>query len=91
MVNTAADAEAVVQYSRFPPVGIRGQGGPFAHFEQGQANPAAYVANPSVQVMVQIETKEAVGNVEAICAVKGVGEFFLAVHQVALGSLLTLL
>jgi hypothetical protein len=75
MINTASDARAVVQYSRFPPVGIRGQGGPFAHFEQGQANPAAYVGAASVQVMVQIETKEAVRNVDEICAVEGVGEW----------------
>lgn len=82
MVNTAAEARAIVQYSRFPPVGIRGQGGPFAHFEHGLGSAPEYVfkANDTVNIMVQIETKEAVSNLEEICAVDGVGEFYFPSH-----------
>ena len=76
MVNTAADAQAVVSFAKFPPLGIRGQGSPFACFSFGFATPADYVVNANAQVltMVQIETPEAVGNVDAICQVDGVGE-----------------
>lgn len=76
MINTADEARAVVAKTKFPPVGIRGQGSPFACFGHGLATPAEYVAraNDTVLTMLQIETVAGVDNVEEICKVDGVGE-----------------
>ena len=76
MINTAAEARSVVSFAKFPPVGVRGQGSPFACLEQGLATPSEYVAkaNESLITMVQIETVAAVNNIEEICQVDGVGK-----------------
>lgn len=77
MVNTAADAKSIVSMSKFPPVGIRGQGSAFACFEHGLATPAEYVreANQNTLVMLQIESLEGLKNVDEICQVEGVGNY----------------
>lgn len=61
--------------SRFPPGGRRGFGSPFCH-GLWSVSAAEYLksANENVVVMVQIETKEGVQNVDAIAAVDGIGE-----------------
>lgn len=76
MVSTAEDAKAVVNQSKFPPLGARGQGSPFACFSHGFATPAEYVAhaNEQILVMVQIETASAIENIDEICRVEGLGE-----------------
>jgi 4-hydroxy-2-oxoheptanedioate aldolase len=60
--------------SRFPPVGRRGLGSPFAPANWG-INASEYVtsANENILVMVQIETKEGVDNVKAIAETAGIG------------------
>ena len=77
-VNTPFEAAAAVAASRFPPHGTRGVSkfNRAAGFGQGFEN---YYANAHhrVTVMVQIETPEAVDNVEAIAAVEGVDVLFL--------------
>jgi 4-hydroxy-2-oxoheptanedioate aldolase len=74
-VNTAADAQSVVASAKFPPHGFRGQGSPFPGIAHG-VDIATYVrtANESVVICLQIESKQGVENVEAICAVPGVGK-----------------
>lgn len=76
MISTADEARAVVSLAKFPPVGIRGQGSPFACFEHGLSTPSEYVVrgNDSLLTMVQIETAAGVENVEDICQVHGVGK-----------------
>ena len=76
MINTAAQAREAVSFAKFPPVGARGQGGPFACFEFGLSTPAEYVAvaNEQTVVMIQIETVEGLSNVDEICQVDGFGE-----------------
>lgn len=83
MINTAAEARSVVSFAKFPPVGVRGQGSPFACFEHGLATPAEYVAkaNDSLITMVQIESVEGLRNVEEICQVEGVGKLPVAILQ----------
>lgn len=75
-INTAAEARSVVSLAKFPPVGVRGQGSPFACLEHGLATPSEYVAkaNDNLLTMVQIETAAGVENVDDICQVEGVGE-----------------
>jgi 4-hydroxy-2-oxoheptanedioate aldolase len=55
-------------------VGRRGIGGPFAPANWGvSASDYITLANKSVVVMVQIETKEGVDNVKAIAETAGIG------------------
>eukprot|EP00026_Physarum_polycephalum_P012508 Phypoly_transcript_12828.p1 GENE.Phypoly_transcript_12828~~Phypoly_transcript_12828.p1 ORF type:complete len:272 (+),score=44.48 Phypoly_transcript_12828:123-818(+) len=78
MVNTAEDAQKVIQFARFPPLGIRGVGGLLPHLGFG-ATRADYVdnANREVLVAVQIETKQAVENVDAILGTPGIDVAFV--------------
>ncbi|MCJ1301863.1 hypothetical protein MMC08_004664 [Hypocenomyce scalaris] len=89
MINTAAEARSVVSFAKFPPVGVRGQGSPFACLEQGLATPSEYVAkaNESLITMVQIETVAAVNNIEEICQVDGVDLVFIGPNDLALSLL----
>jgi 4-hydroxy-2-oxoheptanedioate aldolase len=77
-VNTAAEAAAAVAASRFPPHGLRGVSkfNRAAGFGQDFENYYA-TAHQRVTLMAQIETPEAVHNVEAIAAVDGVDVLFL--------------
>jgi len=74
-VSTAEKAREIVTDSRFPPGGRRGFGSPFTHGHWG-ISAAEYIksANDHVTIMIQIETKEGVQNVDAIAAVDGIGE-----------------
>ncbi len=80
MINNATQAMEAVSFAKFPPVGVRGQGGPFACYEFGYATPAEYVAvaNDLVLVMVQIESVQGLQNVDEICKVDGVGGSLIA-------------
>lgn len=74
-INTAAEAEAIVASTKFPPQGLRGQGSAFPGLAHGIDIPT-YMrqANETLLTCLQIESKEGVENVDAICAVPGVGE-----------------
>ncbi|KAF2165445.1 hypothetical protein M409DRAFT_24294 [Zasmidium cellare ATCC 36951] len=89
MVSTAEDARLVVRQSKFPPVGTRGQGSPFACFSYGFATPAEYVAhaNEQILVMAQIETSEAVDNVYEICQVDGLDLLLIGPNDLSLAIL----
>jgi 4-hydroxy-2-oxoheptanedioate aldolase len=78
LVSTAEDAENVVRFSRYPPDGIRGMGGLLA--AQGFAMTRAEYsqrANREVLVSIQIETKQAIDNIDEICSVKGLDAVFI--------------
>lgn len=79
MVNTAEDAAQVVRFARYPPLGERGGGGLTPHLGFGVTNHAAYIpqANAEILVAVQIETAEAVENIDSIVAVAGVDMIFI--------------
>ncbi|WP_137176306.1 HpcH/HpaI aldolase/citrate lyase family protein [Roseomonas sp. AR75] len=73
-VDTAEEAQAVVQAYRFPPVGSRSWGGPPFAYGLGAVNPAAAQAelNAEILVVCMVETPESVANADAIAAVPGV-------------------
>jgi len=79
MVNTAQQAEKVVQFSRYPPLGERGAGGLTPHIGFGLTNHAEYVpqANDEIMVSIQIETAESVENIEEIVQVEGLDMVFI--------------
>lgn len=78
MVDTAAEAEAVVAACLYPPEGRRGLGG-YLMRASGYGTVADYpgTANAQVFLIVQIETRRALSNIEAIAAVPGVDALFI--------------
>lgn len=70
MVNTAEDARALVQASRYAPLGGRSFGPTRANMVHG----AAYVktANDTILVLAMIETAQALENLDTILAVPGI-------------------
>lgn len=78
MIDTAAEAEAVVRACRFPPDGIRGNGGAITRAGGYGAWPDyPSVANERISVIVQAETHTALDNLAAITAVDGVDCVFI--------------
>ena len=76
-MSTRAQATSVVAAARFPPQGVRGFGSPFTQQAWGADLSAAdYLAraNDAVLVLVQIETRGGVENLDDILAVDGLGE-----------------
>ena len=76
-VSTAAQAEAAVKASRYPPLGERGVG-PGRAAGYGYRIPEYLAgANDRTVVAVQVETSEGLANIEAIAAVNGVDVIFV--------------
>ncbi len=73
MVRTAQDARDAVACLRYPPNGTRGFG-PFLAQSRWQTNLADYrdKMEPQMVCMLLIETREAVENIDEICAVEGI-------------------
>jgi 4-hydroxy-2-oxoheptanedioate aldolase len=76
MVDTPAQAQAIVRAMRYPPLGIRGMGGARAS-RWGRYPTYAKEANAQVCLLVQAETREALANLDAIAAVDGVDGIFI--------------
>lgn len=83
-VNNAEEAQQVVQSSKFPPQGVRGQGSAFPAIAHGLTIPEYMLsANQTILTMVQIETRAGVENVDAIAAVPGVDLLFIGPNDLA--------
>ncbi len=76
MVDTAAQAAAIVRAMRYPPHGIRGMGGARASRWGRYAN-YPNEANEQVCLLLQAETREALDNLDAIAATDGVDGVFI--------------
>jgi len=74
MVNTYEEALNIVQSSKYPPNGVRGAGFGFAHDNYKNESPLSYInkANSNLINIIQIESKQALENVEEIAAIDGV-------------------
>lgn len=79
MVNTRQEAERAVDWSKYPPVGSRSIGGAFGPYGFGITNWPDYAskANDEIMVIVQIESKQALQNVEQILTVPGIDVAFI--------------
>jgi 2-keto-3-deoxy-L-rhamnonate aldolase RhmA len=89
MVNSAAEASRVVQASRYPPEGRRSVGLSRAHsFGPGFSS---YVenANRDLLIMIQIEHKDGVGNIDEILKVKGIDSIFIGPYDLSASMGLT--
>ncbi len=71
-IESAAEAQAVVQASRFPPAGARGVGPGRASFYGMDMQKMRKEANQKILLVVMIETRKGLDNLESIAAVKGV-------------------
>lgn len=72
-VETREQAELAVRWAKFPPTGVRGAGSP-AHLSYAPVPWAEgiEIANRESLIVLQIESKKAVDNIEAIVSVPGV-------------------
>jgi 4-hydroxy-2-oxoheptanedioate aldolase len=77
--RSAEEARQIVRCSRFAPLGMRGIDGVEAAADYGLAPTAEYMdhANRETFVVVQIEDREAVDDVESIAAVEGIDILFV--------------
>lgn len=76
MVDTAAQAAALVQAMRYPPDGVRGMAGARAS-RWGRYPNYAKEANEQVCLLVQVETRAGLDNLDAIAATPGVDGVFI--------------
>ncbi|HEU5226947.1 MAG TPA: aldolase/citrate lyase family protein [Ktedonobacteraceae bacterium] len=79
MINTRADAEQAVSWAKYPPLGIRSIGGVFGPYGFGVSDSRSYAqqANDQIIVGVQIESAQALENLDAIFTVPGIDVAFV--------------
>ncbi|MCJ1359821.1 MAG: hypothetical protein MMC33_009824 [Icmadophila ericetorum] len=79
LLYTADDARKLVSSAKFPPTGQRGFGSPFPMEKFGISTTTEYLqqANDGLLTIVQIETKEALDNLEEIAKVPGIDVLFI--------------
>jgi 4-hydroxy-2-oxoheptanedioate aldolase len=84
MVDTAAQAQALVSAMRYPPRGIRGVGSAVGRASRWSARGDYLdIADDEVCLLVQAETVTALANLDAICAVDGVDGVFIGPADLA--------
>jgi len=84
MVSTAAAAEELVRAVRYPPRGIRGVGSALARASRwNRIEDYLLRAGDGISLFVQIETGEAVDNIDGILAVDGIAGVFVGPADLA--------
>lgn len=76
-INTAEEARNAVSYTRFPPSGLRGVAGATRGTRFGRIKNYFKTAHDDICVIVQLESRESLDNLEAIAAVEGVDGLFI--------------
>lgn len=90
MVETADQARLMVSAMRYPPVGIRGVGAALARASQwNRVTNYLHQSNDQMCLLVQVETRLGLKNLDAISAVEGVDGVFIGPSDLsaALGHL----
>ena len=83
MVNTRADAERLVSYMRYPPLGTRSFGPTRANFSAGAGY--ASEANGEMLAFAMIETAEAMANLDEIVRTPGLDGVYIGPADLTLG------
>lgn len=85
-VETVEQVERIMRYTRYPPVGERGFSRLAAHVNFADVDVAQYVAwaNANLVNIIQIESKRAVDNLEALIAVRGVDGVIMGMDDLSL-------
>ena len=84
LVNSADEARRVVAYAKYPPQGVRGAAAAAASRYGTELASYLRSANAETLVGVQIETREALTNLEAIAEVDGVDLLFVGPQDLTL-------
>lgn len=82
-VQTAEEAHAAVQATRFPPDGLRGVAGSTRAAGFGRIKDYLNKANAEMCVLVQVETRKSLDNLDAICKTDGVDGVFIGPNDLA--------
>jgi 4-hydroxy-2-oxoheptanedioate aldolase len=82
-VQTAEEAKNAVRYTRYPPQGVRGVAGATRASRYGRVKDYFKKAADELCVLVQVETREAVKNLDAILAVDGVDGVFIGPNDLS--------
>jgi len=77
MVNTAAEAEAAVREAKYPPRGVRGFGYSRANLHGMDFDSYINRSNDELTLVMQIEHKDAIDNLDAILEVPDVDGLFI--------------
>lgn len=78
MINTAAQAEQMVEATRYPPRGIRGIGSAIARASRwNRIDGYLHTASSDICLLLQVETVEGLNNIAAIAQVEGVDGIFI--------------
>src|SRR5918995_2956478 len=84
MVNTKADAELAVAMTKYPPLGYRGIGLARAQGYGEDFDEYVKRANDDTLLMVIIEHKDAVANIEEILSVPGIDGTFIGPYDLSM-------
>ena len=76
-VQNAQEAQAAVDAMRYAPAGIRGMGGSTRASNFGRDSSYIAQAQQELCLLVQVETQEALAEIEAIAAIEGVDGIFI--------------
>jgi 4-hydroxy-2-oxoheptanedioate aldolase len=76
-INNVEEARAAVSYARFPMGGVRGVASTTRATRFGRVKDYFKKSDDEICVLVQVESKEALDNIEAIAAVDGVDGIFI--------------
>ncbi|MBN1345414.1 MAG: 2,4-dihydroxyhept-2-ene-1,7-dioic acid aldolase [Phycisphaerae bacterium] len=77
MVKTPDEADAAVREAKYPPRGVRGFGYSRANMHGRDFESAIAEANDEIAMIMQIEHKDSIPNLDAICRVDGVDGLFI--------------
>lgn len=84
MVHDAELAQQMVKAVRYPPHGMRGVGAALARASDfNRIGDYLQTANDEICLLVQVESRQAIENLDAICAVEGVDGVFIGPADLA--------
>lgn len=83
MIRTVQDAKDAVAAAKYPPEGKRGVGVGAANFYGVQMTNYIARANQEILVIVMVETKEAVENIDEILQIEGIDGIFLGPYDLS--------
>src|SRR3982074_1488418 len=82
-VQNAEEAKRAVEATRYPPKGVRGITGSGRASRYGRVKDYLKNASNEICVLVQVETREALDNIEAIASVDGIDGVFIGPNDLA--------
>jgi len=82
-VQTPEEAKRAVEWTRYPPNGVRGITGSGRASRYGRVKDYLKTASSEICVLVQVETREALKQIEAIASVEGIDGVFIGPNDLS--------